>query len=127
MTDLFTIDDLSSYMQVPSLDLATAVAVRRAASGWLADATGLAEWPVPVPDRLWAWALELAAMAYLNPTWAERETVGGVTTQWGDLAVRRREILTAARQALRTTSGAVAYSFPSFLDWPDSVERRPVY
>lgn len=123
MADLFGLGDLPSWLQVPEVDAETATRVRRAVNGWLQDATGLAEWPDPVPDRLWAWAIELAGIAYRNPTADNAETIGAVSTQFGDRA-RRAEILAAARRAYPPSVSQPQYSFPE-PDWSwESVKVR---
>ncbi len=113
MPDLFDLGDLPPWLQVPQVDTETATRVRRAANGWLQDATGLTEWPVPVPDRLWAWGVELAAIALRNPD-------GMGSKRDGDNSYvldrhRRAEILEAARRAY-SSAGAPVYSFPE-PDW----------
>ncbi|HEX6873603.1 MAG TPA: hypothetical protein VF163_21095, partial [Micromonosporaceae bacterium] len=67
MADLFDLADLSSLLRDPEFDTAAATTARRVASGWLRSATKRSDWPDPVPDDLWAWAIELAAMVYRNP------------------------------------------------------------
>jgi hypothetical protein len=117
VADLFDLVDLPSWLQVPQVDTETATRVRRAANGWLQHATGLATWPNPVPDRLWAWAVELAAIAFRNPDATSSETIDDYTVQ-GD-RFRRREILAAATAAYNTTAGP-QFSFPE-ADWHWSV------
>lgn len=113
MTDLFDLTDLPSYLQVAEVDAETATRVRRVASGWLQDATDLSDWPVPVPDRLWAWALELAAIAYRNPTAYSSASLDDFNVSYDGM--RRKEILDAARNAY--SGGAQPqYSFPDW-DW----------
>jgi hypothetical protein len=114
MADLFDLVDLPSWLQVPEVDTATATRVRRAASGWLQDATGYTEWPDPVPDRLWAWGIELAAIAYRNPDATASETIDDYTRQQD--RSRRREILDTARAAYNTAGRVPQYSFPE-PDW----------
>lgn len=112
MADLIELTDLASYLQ-QDLDEETAVRARRVASGWLRSATALTAWPDPVPDDLWTWALELAAMAYSNPEMLSSETAGG-TVSTTDRS-RRQAILDAARQAYGVGRGPL-YSFPE-PDW----------
>lgn len=114
MADLFDLGDLPSWLQVPEIDAETATRVRRAASGWLQDATGLTDWPDPVPDRLWAWAVELAGIAYYNPSGLSREQIDDYLVQYS--AERRTEILDAARASYNTASSQPQYSFPE-PDW----------
>lgn len=115
MADLFDLVDLPSWLQVPSVDTETATRVRRAASGWLQDATGLTDWPDPVPDRLWVWAVELAGIAFRNPTSASSESQDDYSISHGD-AMRRREILASAKAAYAASRTAPQYSFPDW-DW----------
>lgn len=121
MADLFDLGDLPSWLQVPEVDAATAERVRRAASGWLQDATGLTEWPDPVPDRLWAWAIELAAIAFRNPAAASSERVDDY--EFTQDRARRAEILADARRAYPPAAGQPQFSFPE-PDWTwESVSR----
>ncbi len=59
---LFTDKDLTDSLRQGLLDTDSVAVARRVVSGWLQDATGLAEWPDPVPDSLFAWAVELAGL-----------------------------------------------------------------
>lgn len=116
MADLFDLVDLPSWLQVPEVDTETASRVRRYVNGWLQDATGLTVWPSPVPDRLWAWAIELAGIVLENPTAKWSETIDdyvGVNDRGAN--GRRGEILKAARTAYNTGAGP-QYSFPA-PDW----------
>lgn len=115
MADLFDLGDLPSWLQVPEVDTGTATRVRRAVNGWLQDATGLTEWPNPVPDRLWAWAIELAAIAHENPASMDSESIDDYRSGMDQQLRRRREILDAARAAYNTAGGP-QYSFPEW-DW----------
>lgn len=114
MADLFDLGDLPSWLQVPEVDEQTAIRVRRAASGWLQDATGLTVWPDPVPDRLWAWAIELAAIAHRNPAAAASERVDDY--EYVADRARRAEILEAARRAYPSATAGPQWSFPE-PDW----------
>lgn len=116
MADLFDLGDLPSWMQIPQVDADTATRVRRYVNGWLQDATGLTDWPSPVPDRLWAWAIELAALVFENPTakWSQTIDDSADVYERGPQG-RRREILDAARAAYNT-SGKPQGSFPE-PDW----------
>lgn len=113
MADLFALADLPSYLQVTEVDTETATRVRKYASGWLQSATGLASWPDPVPDDLWAWGLELAAIAFRNPDAVSAETIDDSSVQWDRF--RRAQILAAAKAAY-AASGSPVYSFPE-PDW----------
>lgn len=112
MADLFDLTDLAGYMQ-RDLDTASATLARRVASGWLRSATGLSDWTSPVPDDLWTWALELAEMAYGNPSGLAVESVDDYSGTFD--RARRAAILAAARQKYSTGTVPV-YSFPD-ADW----------
>jgi hypothetical protein len=112
VADLFDLTDLASYMQ-QDLDTETATRARRIASGWLRSATGLSDWPSPVPDDLWTWALELAEMAYGNPSGMAVETVDDYSGTRD--RSRRAGILDAARRKY-SAGGVPVYSFPD-PDW----------
>lgn len=116
MADLFDLGDLPSWLQVPGVDTGTATRVRRYVNGWLQDATGLAAWPDPIPDRLWAWAIELAGIVHDNPTAKWSQTIDDfVSVEDRGAQARRNQILTAARAAYNT-AGQPQYSFPE-PDW----------
>src|SRR5688500_2211063 len=95
------------------LDTATATLARRVASGWLRSATGLSDWTEPIADDLWTWALELAEMAYGNPSGYASETIDDHSITFD--RARRTSILEAARKKYSTGSVPV-YSFPD-PDW----------
>jgi hypothetical protein len=114
VSDLFDLVDLPSWLQVPEVDTETATRVRRYASGWLKDATKLTVWPPePVPDDIWAWAIELAGIAFRNPDAATSEAIDDHNVSWD--RGRRAEILAAARLAY-SGAGVPLYSFPE-PDW----------
>lgn len=114
MADIFDLGDLPSWLQIPEVDTETATRVRRFASGWLMSATGLTSWPTPVPDDLWAYAIELAAIAYYNPSGLSSESLDDHSVAYS--AERRKEILAAAKATYNTGSGSPQYSFPAW-DW----------
>lgn len=115
MADLFELDDLRKALQLSTsnFDTDAATIARRLASGWLMGPTGLTSWPTPVPDNLWAWSIELGAIAYRNPASATSEGADDYSVSYDDRK-RRAEILAEAR----TTYGAGSpqYSFPEW-DW----------
>jgi hypothetical protein len=111
MADLFTIEEFASYLQ-QDVDTSSATVARRVASGWLMSATGLASFDT-VDDRLFGWALELAAIAFRNPDGAASESVDDHNVTWD--RSRRKDILTEVRTSYGTT-GQPQYSFPEW-DW----------
>jgi hypothetical protein len=111
---LFEHADLEHYLQVSGLDADTVTAVRRYASGWLMDATRVTPWPPdPVPDDIWAWAIELAAIALRNPAGAASQSIDDYSVSHD--AERRLQILAAAERSYATGASPV-YSFPE-PDW----------
>lgn len=87
----------------------------RVAEGWLRSVTpSLAQWPDPVPEDLWAWAIELTSIAYSNPQGLLTRTAGEETQVWA--ATRRQEILDAAAEAYGGTPPQG--SFPPAPAWP---------
>jgi len=116
VADLFDLADLPSYLQVAEVDTETATRLRRYASGWLSSATGLTSWPDPIPDALWAWGIELAAIVFYNPSGLSAEQLDDYRAQYS--AERRNEILAAAASSSYSTGGKTqpSYSFPEW-DW----------
>jgi len=114
---LIATGELASFMQKPVRADAERIAIR-VAEGWVkSKATRLTDWtdwPDPIPEDLWAWAIELASIAYSNPTGIATRTVGDETT--GFVIARRAEILDAIEQAY---GGAQpSYQFPPAPCWP---------
>lgn len=110
--DLFSVAEFASYVQ-QDVDTSSATVARRVASGWLLSATGLGDFPATVPDQLFAWGLELAAIAFRNPDGAASEGIDDHNVSWD--RARRADILTAARNAYGANAGPL-YSFPD-PDW----------
>lgn len=115
MADLFTIDEFASYVQ-QDVDTSSATVARRVASGWLMSATGLTSFDT-VDDRLFAWGLELAAIAFRNPDGLASESIDDHNMTWD--RQRRKDILTEVRTSYGT-SGQPQYDFPD-PDWHWSV------
>jgi hypothetical protein len=113
---LFTYAEFASYLK-QEIDNSTKDVVDRVASGWLMSVTSQATWyptwPSPLPDNLFAWALELAAIAYRNPDGVASETIDDYTAVTD--RARRAEILKAAA-AVYGSVGSPLYSFPD-PDW----------
>ncbi len=112
---LLTVDDLGEFMR-RQLKPTSAERAIRVAAGWLRDATKLTAWPDPVPDDLWAWALELAAIAYDNPTGRATQTDRDNAVGW--MLGRRAEILAAASRRYATSASQPLYSFPPAVAYP---------
>ena len=77
------------------------------------SATGLSSWPDPIPDDLWAWAIELAGIAYRNPTALNSETVSDYTYSQDRAA---KEAILAAAKTKYGGASSPQYSFPEW-DW----------
>ena len=110
--DLFSIAEFASYMQ-QDVDTSSATVARRVASGWLLQATRLTDFTLPISDPLFAWGLELAAIAFRNPDGATSESLDDHQVAWDK--ARRSEILKAAA-ASYGGAGSPQYSFPAW-DW----------
>jgi hypothetical protein len=122
VAELFELSDLAATLQA-DLDTASATEARRKASAWLASATYLTAWPTPVPENLRAWAIELAAMAYDNPSNLNSESYAdGTSTNWA--IARRAEILAEARTHYPKAGGGnkPQGAFPQSSFYPDPVE-----
>src|SRR5690348_11002694 len=107
MADLFTIEEFASFIQ-QDVDTSSATVARRVASGWLMSATGLSSFET-VDDRLFGWALELAAIAFRNPDGLASESIDDHNVTWD--RQRRKDILTEVRTSYGT-AGQPQYSFP---------------
>lgn len=132
MGDVVQTGELEAFLQHPVRPDTEATAIR-VAEGWLRAVTTALTWPpAPVPEDLWAWALELAAIAYNNPIGLVQRITDEDTRAWG--TERRMQILEAAR--LRYGGGASAVfvdsatglsNFPSAPRWPDAPGVCPSY
>lgn len=110
-TPLVNTEDLRVYLQIDAEDylLDTAEIAVQLADGWLESVTPFVlAWPSPRRNDLWAWALELAGMAYDNPEGMSLHTTGGTTSGW--MQGRRQEILAAAKR--KYPLGGPQYQFP---------------
>lgn len=105
----------------------------RVAEGWLRGAIPAAAFPDlsgPVPEPLWSWAVELAAIAYDNPVGHASKQVRNTAEAWH--VARREEILAAARarygsgDAAAGPAGQPQGCFPALLGWPDPAVVRGV-
>lgn len=114
MPDLFDLGDLPAKLQISQVDTYTATLAREWAEGQLEDATGLTSWPDPVPKKLKHWALDLAAIAYNNPTLVADEAIDDYRVSYEDR--QRIESILKRAQAVYSTAGQPQYSFPE-PDW----------
>lgn len=112
MTDLFSISDFASYVQ-QDVDTASATVARRVAGGWLMSA-GILTFPTVIPDDLFAWAIELAAIAFRHPDGTATEGIDDYS--FSADRQRRKEILDAARASPYSGTGGPVFSFPD-PDW----------
>ncbi|MGH3693240.1 MAG: hypothetical protein ACRDRX_04440 [Pseudonocardiaceae bacterium] len=110
--------ELAAYLQHPVRADTEEIAIR-VAEGWLTSVTATIQpWPQPPPEDLWAWALELASIAYSNPQGLHQRTTDEDTREWS--AGRREQILNAARSKYGGGSQPSGTdSFPPALCWPD--------
>lgn len=117
---LFTDRELSAYLHY-EVSVEDADIAERVVRGWLRSATGRDDWGDPVPDEVFSWAVELAAIAHENPNGALISTTTGATTdQFG--SARRQEILNEAASSRTGGSGRAAPQgcFPAAAPWPDA-------
>lgn len=106
--------ELGTHLQRPVREDSEALAIR-VAEGWLRSVcTRLPDWPDPVPEDLWAWALELTVIAYENPRGLASRTVGEDTQAWA--IARKQQILDAAEGKYGGTQPE--YHFPPAPCWP---------
>lgn len=132
-SQLFTPTDLSHWLGSPVDDGRGAV-VERVVWGWLVEVLTATERPSPVPDQLFAWALELGAIAHENPAGLSSKGFGDVTEAYSE--ERRRALLaTIAGSDLGNGVGSAAGtrprgSFPPAQAYPDPADaayRRHYY
>lgn len=120
---LLTVTELADSTQRTIRPASGAVAIR-VAEGWLRSVARIDPWPDQeignVPEDLFAWAVELAAIAYDNPSGLASRTVGDTARAWQ--LTRRAEILAAAKTAYpgaSGSSGGPVGSFPASVPLPD--------
>lgn len=102
---LFTTAELASYMQVPSVNTATATLLHELTEGLITDAYGSAL-PATIPARIKRVALEVAKRAYLNPNGYRSESLADYSyTRGGDVARSGVYLTSAERQAVRGAAG----------------------
>lgn len=120
---LFTAKELGDFIREP-VDDAAAIQVEKVAWGWLTGPLGLTERPTAVGAQLYAWALELGAIALENPSGLSSYQLGAEQRAYS--AERRAEILAEVEAVTQRAAGGVAAgspigSFPEPLAWPDPI------
>lgn len=119
---LFEQRELSDFVQYV-VPVSQAEIAERVVDGWLKGATGLTEWPDPLPAQLFSWALELGALAVDNPTGLATRAAGDESDTY--LITRRAEILAEVRAwaaglpGSATTVARPRGSFPPPQAWPN--------
>ena len=88
---LFQPEELQHLLGAATIDNDRADMAERMAWGWLKPVLGLSQRPDPVPDDVFAWAVELGAIAHENPSGLSAKQLGPANQQFS--AERRREIL----------------------------------
>lgn len=121
---LFSAADLNSLPGVSGVTDEQATMVERIVWGWLKPVLGLTDRPTPVPDEVFAWAVELGAIAYANPNGLSYYQLGEERS--GFSAERRVEILGEAASGGQAASsaGRPRGCFPPAQAWPDPATTR---
>lgn len=134
--DLFTLEELRAFLRYAPDDEFAPDSVQQAhdmAASWIADAADVDDvaelWDGSVPKRLKGWAIELAAIAYENPTSAGEDSAAESSTSWR--VDRRAQILARVTQwAISTGRSSTSSaplptgSFPPAQPWPDAYPGR---
>ena len=142
---IFTKDDLEHFLQRrhdeapadgipddPSSGIAegTYDVTHRLVSAWLKEATGLKDLPEN-DDLVWAWAVELAALAVENPASTSAMTTDRITKTWSAADARRRDQILAKARAWALSPdvaplvAAPLGSFPEAAPLPAELYPRP--
>lgn len=105
---LFTADDLNGLLGVDVTDV-RATAVERVIWGWIKPRLGVDDRPDPIPDEVFAWAIELGAIVLENPTAKTQQSNGPFATVFasrsGSATQRRKEILDEISASLLGAGG----------------------
>lgn len=125
MATLFTNAELTELLGKEITETRAAL-VERVVWGWLKPVLGWPERPETIPDDLFAWALQLGAIACENPAGLDAKTIGPFSEQYSE--ERRLAILDEiARSDLPTGPAAGAHRpagcFPPARAYPDPAER----
>lgn len=119
---LFVAADLSDWLG-RAVTEPRAEIVESVVWGWLKPALGVSDRPNPVPDEVFSWAIELAAIAHENPSGLSSKQLGPASQSFS--LERRNEILEGARAGWTGGDAALSPrgSFPPAIPYPD-VHRR---
>lgn len=119
---LFVSADLSNWLG-KAVTEPRAEIVESVVWGWLKPALGASERPNPVPDEVFSWAIELAAIAHENPAGLSARSLGPFSEQFS--SERRDEILESVAAANPAADAlSPRGSFPTALPYPDGTYRR---
>lgn len=132
MATFFDAAKLTRFLRYPVTDPVSkesAELAKQVALGWLSAATDVDDWePYAQDNRVATWVLELAGIAYENPTSMTADGAGEVSSAWQ--RDRRAQILERAQQwatrmNLRATTAPTSRgAFPPAAAWPDPARGR---
>lgn len=118
---LFTAADLGNLLGT-TVDAGKHALVERVVWGWLRPILDVDARPVPVPDELFSWAIELGAIAHENPDGRTAKQIGPFKDQYS--VERRKEILAEVQEHVDSNNpdgdpSAPTGYFPPPLPYPD--------
>lgn len=136
--EVITAAQLTRFLRYPEgepVGNSDAELAEQVALGWLSDPTGITNWenqPANPGTALFSWVLELAGLAYENPTSQEQDQSGDVTSAWSPTARDRRSQILASARAWAQRNGSspstgaprARGNFPAAEGWPDPARRR---
>lgn len=116
MTPLFTADDLTSWLGRDVTE-GKAATIEQVVWGWLKPALKAETRPSAVPDEVFSWAIELAAIAHENPAGLSSQQLGD--EQQAFSIERRNEILREASSGASGGALSPRSNFPPARPYPD--------
>lgn len=117
---IIDLTDLRAFLPQYTFTDPTANVTLRLVSGWLQRATNTSPLPDPLPDDLWADALELAGLVISNPESLASRTAGPTSRTW-PLAARRDAILARVEARAKQAISAPRGCFPPPRAYPESM------
>jgi hypothetical protein len=120
--DAVTTNDIDTWLQLGgTVEENTAIMAIAVTAGWIVGATAFDAMPTAVPDDVWSAWIELAGIAYDNPTMMTSNQVGEEITMWaGGSQARVAAILRTLSQNYPKTANLPVGSFPpGFAEGPD--------